>query len=80
MNIREFYAGKNVLLTGGTGFMGKVQCLCQFVPLCGPSAVAFMAINAKVETCPQQTPPVLRDRLFFPHSMAIRCAPFASHS
>lgn len=24
MSVREFYAGKNILLTGGTGFMGKV--------------------------------------------------------
>lgn len=25
MNIPEYYAGKNVLITGATGFMGKVQ-------------------------------------------------------
>lgn len=24
MNIKEFYCGSNVLITGGTGFMGKV--------------------------------------------------------
>lgn len=33
VTIPEYYAGKNVLITGATGFMGKVQSLLNRQPI-----------------------------------------------
>ncbi len=40
--IIDFYAGKHVFITGGTGFMGKVSQIYKptaYRPCCGPSAI-----------------------------------------
>ncbi|KAM8860699.1 fatty acyl-CoA reductase 1 isoform 3-T4 [Synchiropus picturatus] len=52
MHIPEFYAGKNVLITGATGFMGKVL-LEKVLRSCPQVKAAYVMVRAKAGQSPQ---------------------------
>ena len=51
MNIREFYSGKNVFITGATGFIGKVL-VWKFLKDCNVNKV-YILVRTKRDVDPQ---------------------------
>ncbi|XP_062276525.1 fatty acyl-CoA reductase 1 [Scomber scombrus] len=52
MNVPEYYAGKNVLITGATGFMGKVL-LEKLLRSCPGVKAAYVMVRSKAGQSPQ---------------------------
>ncbi|XP_008309561.1 fatty acyl-CoA reductase 1 isoform X2 [Cynoglossus semilaevis] len=52
VNIPEFYAGKHVLITGATGFMGKVL-LEKLLRSCPQVRLVYVLVRPKAGQCPQ---------------------------
>nr|XP_043892252.1 fatty acyl-CoA reductase 1 isoform X3 [Solea senegalensis] len=52
VNIPEYYAGKNVLITGATGFMGKVL-LEKLLRSCPGVKLVYVMVRSKAGQCPQ---------------------------
>ncbi|CAL9697038.1 unnamed protein product [Knipowitschia caucasica] len=52
VNIPEYYAGKNVLITGATGFMGKVL-LEKLLRSCPDVRLAYVMVRSKAGQSPQ---------------------------
>ena len=53
MEIEEFFAGKNVFLTGSTGFLGKVV-LEKLLRSCSRVNKIYLLVRTKKEMTPQQ--------------------------
>ena len=53
MDIEKFYAGKNVFLTGSTGFLGKVV-LEKLLRSCSRVNKVYLLVRAKKDMTPQQ--------------------------
>jgi len=51
MSLKEFYNGKTILLTGATGFLGKVvlEKICRSLPVV---KTIYVAVKAKVSSIP----------------------------
>ncbi len=52
MSVREFYAGKNILITGATGFLGKV--LIEKLLRCTEVNKIYCLVRAKKGKSPQE--------------------------
>ncbi|KAG7274828.1 hypothetical protein CRUP_038801 [Coryphaenoides rupestris] len=64
VNIPEYYAGKNVLITGATGFMGKVL-LEKLLRSCPEVRSVYVMVRPKAGQCPQsRIKDVINSKLF----------------